>query len=435
MILTRRLLLRSALFGSGLLGLRSLATGLPKDFLSSGIAHAATPTTPQFLILAAMSSGDPLNANCPGAYVAGAQNNPHPELAPESIALGERSYRAAKCWGTLPPALRSRLSFFHHQTNTNAHSEHRKVLALQGAAKQPSGVGEEILPSLIASESATLLGTLQAEPVPLGRTPLTYAGAALDNIAPVQLKALFGGTDAVLGSLTALRDRELDAIYAKLRAGGTRIQRQFLDRFALGRDQVRKLGEDLAELLVRLPTSAENNSPFDQVLAALALFKLKVAPVVSIDLPFGGDNHGDKELTDERDETLAGVGVLAQLWDELVAQGMQDQVTFASLNVFGRELVRNAGGGRNHNGSHHALLMFGKNVRPGVIGAIERVEGGHVAQAIDSTTGAGSPTGDIAPLDSLASAARTLWAAVDLDPARASMRIARGKVVTAALAK
>jgi len=434
MTTTRRKLLKTAVFGAGLVGLRSLATGLPKSWiLGERIAHAAD-ATPQFLILATSSNGDPLNANAPGSFVDGAENSPLPELAAADITFGSGTYRAAKCWSTLPDALRELLAFFHHRTYTNAHPEHRKVMALQGAAKSLSGNGQEMLPSLIASELGTTLGTIQTEPIPLGNELITYEGRALDNVDPSALKSLFAEPDDLLTGLTRLRDQQIDAIYGELRSNGTKIQRDFLDRYALGREQVRKLGSDLASLLTRLPVDpADKDSPVDQIIAAVALIKLKVAPVVTVHLPFGGDNHNDSDLTVEAQDTVASIATLNTLWTELTGQGLEDQVSFASLNVFGRTLKRNAGGGRNHNQNHHVMTLFGKNVRGGVLGGVDVVDGDFGAVAIDSKTGSASPDGDVDPLQSLESAGKTLAAAVRVPNDRIDLRINAGKIVSAAL--
>jgi hypothetical protein len=431
---TRRRLLKSAVLGAGLVGLRSLATGLPKSWLSGArVAHAET-VAPQFLILATSGQGDPLNANAPGSFVDGAQNNPLPELGAASVPFGGTEFRAAQCWGQLPEELRARLSFFHHRTYTNAHPEHRKVMALQGAAKSKTGNGQEMLPSLIASELAEALDTIQSEPIPLGSELISYEGRALDNIDPTGLKSLFDQPDDLLTSLTSLRDQQIDAIYGDLRVNGSKIQRSFLDRYALGRDQVRKLGEDLAQLLARLPVDpGDRDSPLDQVIAAVALIKLKVAPVVTIHLPFGGDNHNDSDLAVEAADTQSSIATLSSLWSELVNQGLQDSVTFASLNVFGRTLKRNAGGGRNHNQNHHVMTLFGPHVKGGVIGGVGPVDSDYGALAIDSSTGRGGDGGDIDPLTSLESAGKTLAAALQLPSERIEQRISGGKVVSAAL--
>jgi uncharacterized protein (DUF1501 family) len=430
----RRTLLQTALFGAGLAGLRSVATGLPKSWLlGERVAYADSPT-PQYLILATSSNGDPLNANAPGSYVPGAENSPLPDLAAVDVTFGAGTYQAAKCWGSLPDDLRARMAFFHHRTYTNAHPEHRKVMALQGAAKLATGNGSEMLPSLVASELAGALGTIQAEPIPIGTELMTYQGRALGNIDPISLKGLFEEPDDLLTGLTNLRDQEIDAIYADLKANGTGMQKEFLDRYALGRDQVRKLGSDLANLLTRLPVDPANkDSPIDQVIAAVALIKLKGAPVVTMHLPFGGDNHNDSDLSVEAQDTLDSMTTLTTLWTELTAAGLQDQVTFASLNVFGRTLKRNVGGGRNHNQNHHVMTLFGKHVKGGVIGGVDVVDNDYGAVAIDSKTGKGGDGGDIDPLTSLESAGKTLAAALQLSADVIDKRIAAGKVVSGAI--
>ncbi len=433
---SRRDLLLASLCGAGLVGLRSLVTGLPvRWLLGDRVAHAADVPVPQYLILATSGAGDPMNANCPGSYVPGVENNPLPEMAATSVALGARSAKGAACWAALPAALRARMAFFHHRTYTNAHPEHRKVMGLHGAAKAATGNGQEMLPSVFASELAVALGTVQREPVPLGKELITYAGRALDGINATGLKSLFDQPDNLLSNLTSLRDQEIDAMYGDLRANGTRVQRAFLDRYALGRDQVRQLSDDLAGLLARLPLDpTDRDSANDQVVAAVAMMKLKVAPVVTIHLPFGGDNHNDSDLTTERDEAVAAMATLTLLWNELTEQGLEDQVSFATLNVFGRTLKRNSGGGRNHNQDHHVMMMFGKNVRGGVVGGPVPVARDFGASAIDSTTGAPSAGGDIDALSSLESAAKTLWAALDLPEDRMETRISGGKVVRGAIA-
>ena len=85
---TRRKLLLGALFGTGYAGLKGLATGLPPSwFLGVRSAHAADAAKPDFLILATAGSGDPMNANCPGSYVKGVQNNPDPLISQENPTI------------------------------------------------------------------------------------------------------------------------------------------------------------------------------------------------------------------------------------------------------------------------------------------------------------------------------------------------------------
>ncbi|HEY2734799.1 MAG TPA: hypothetical protein VGI70_12480, partial [Polyangiales bacterium] len=74
--ITRRQSLRAALFGSGYLGLRALATGLPVWYLQNPRSATAddlkclidAKDKLQYLIVSTSSNGDPINCNCPGTY-------------------------------------------------------------------------------------------------------------------------------------------------------------------------------------------------------------------------------------------------------------------------------------------------------------------------------------------------------------------------------
>ena len=431
----RRKLLLGALFGAGYAGLKGLATGLPPGFfLGERQALAAAAPPPNFLVLATCGSGDPLNANCPGSYIAGVQNNPDPLMAPTAFNLGPVSTKAAKPWADLPDDLRARMSFFHHRTYTNAHPEYTKVMGLQGAAKASSGVGPEMLVSLFAQEATGMLGTVQAEPVALGQEQITFGGHPLDNVDTNSLKSLFAEPDELGKNLQQLRDQQLSAIYKSLQTGGSVAEKSFLDRYTLGREQVRKLGDGLGSLLTRLPVDpTKRNSAMDQVIAAAALISMKVTPVITLHLPFGGDNHGDSDLADERDQTIASVAAIGQLWTELKNFGLQDQVTIATLNVFGRTLVRSPSGGRNHNQNHHVMMMAGAGVRPSVIGGIAKLDDDFAARGIDSSTGRASDAGDVPPEASLESAGKTLGAVMGFPQTMLDQRITSGKVVSAAL--
>ena len=135
--MTRRQALLTALFGAGGIGLRSLATGLPAAFLldpKKALADAAAPAlAPQYLILSTTGSGDPINANAPGAYgFTNVTNAPQFSAATgggsNNLSLGGQSYQAANVWATLPPSVLARTNFFHHATQTIVHPDEPKVL-------------------------------------------------------------------------------------------------------------------------------------------------------------------------------------------------------------------------------------------------------------------------------------------------------------------
>ena len=430
----RRKLLQTALFGSGLVGLKSLVTGVPLSWFREGVLHAEPAAQPSFLLLSTVSSCDPVNANAPGSFVDGTEHLDAPDLAATDVTLGSASARGAARWAAVPQDLRARMSFIHHRTNSNAHPEFPKVQALFGAAKAATGNGQEMVASLFAQENAKALGTIQTEPVPLGGELISFQSRPLANIRPSDLKGLFSAPEALAAKLQELRDTELDAMYATLKANGNRYQRTMLDRYVLARTQTRQLGDGLAALLTRLPLDPTTpNTPNDQLLAAIALFKLKVAPAVTVHLPFGGDNHNDADLADELEQTVASISSLEFLWSELTAADLQDRVTFASFNTFGRTLKRNSRGGRDHNGGHHVMLLFGPKIRGSVVGGIAPEGNDFTASAFDAASGAVTETGDVQPVDSLASAAKTLGTALGVAADVLEHRINSGKVITAAL--
>jgi len=411
---------------AGLL-LRGLASGLPPAWLARP-AFAQDAEPPQTLILSVRSAGDPVNANCPGSYVPGVAHNPAATMAARDLRLGDVATRAAAPWADLPEALRSRMAFFHHASRAAAHPEQAKVLTMHSAVRALGVSAPEQLPAAVAQMTAGSIGTLQLEPVPVAKSVLSIAGQPLQTVGPEALRTLFDGTDGDLADLRDLRDNTLDTIYAGLRESGTRSQKAFLERYAASRGQARALGENLGALLEGIPS---DDPVADQVRAAVALARLRVAPVISISLGFGGDNHNDAELTEEADQTVLGVGHIGLLWSELQAAGLQDAVTFALLNVFGRTLARNSQGGRNHNRHHGVMVAFGKGIRGGVIGGPgEDLR----ARGVDPVSGAPVADGGIPADATLEAAGRSLLSALGIPDEVAEERLRGGQVVQTFLA-
>ena len=98
-VFTRRNALLTVLFGTGCIGLRALATGLPAWFLMNPRQATAddlacainAEENLQYLIVSVSSNGDPLSCNCPGTYegaAAAAIHPQQPEMAPVALALG-----------------------------------------------------------------------------------------------------------------------------------------------------------------------------------------------------------------------------------------------------------------------------------------------------------------------------------------------------------
>jgi hypothetical protein len=427
----------ATLFGTGYVGLRALATGLPVSFLmnprralASPAAMCASASKAQYVIFNTSGDGDPISTSVPGTYDDPMiVHSPDPAMAPKPLTIGGRTYSAAAPWSTLPAAVLDRTVFWHIMTGTSVHPKEPQVLELMGATQQ-----NEMLPSLLASRLAPCLGTIQAQPICVGAlTPseaLIYQGAAQPIIPALALKATLTNPPGPLSDLQPLRDATLNQLYDVYKNGASPAQKQYIDSLVTSQQQLRNIKQNLLDAL----SSIKDNSATSQVLAAITLIQMNVSPVISIHIPFGGDNHRDIALADETSQTVSGVATIASLLSQLAATGLQDRVTFMTLNVFGRTLGPGNTDGRQHNGNHQVSLTIGKPFRGGVIGAVGPVAPDYGALPIDSKTGAGTASGDIRAVDTLSAFGQTMLAAIGADPLVITSPNNTAKVVTAALA-
>lgn len=421
----RRRWMMRGLFGAGGIGLRALATGLPIGFLAHPLAAQAqdlgcalsNPARAQFLIASISSAGCPLNCNVPGTYDNPALIHPAtPEFAATQIALGSRTVVGAQIWSTLSASVLGRTNFFHHSTAATVHGDQPKTLRLQGGT-----AGNEMLPSIYAKRLAGCLGTVLAEPIAVGVQGnslelISFAGRPLSAVSPLQLKELLSGDKSnPLVQLRSVRDRTLDELNALFKQGGNTAQKAFLDALASSQAQVRKLADDLSATLAAI----RDDGVAGQALAAAALVAAKVTPVVTLRIPFGLDNHVDAGLATEaaqtvdRDARKTGVPGIQAVMDALAALGLSDAATFATMNVFGRELSGtakvNAREGRDHFGNHAVMVMIGKNVRGGVTGGVSLIANGVFGAAA---------IGGVTRADTHLAAAKTLGVALGIDAAQ-----------------
>jgi hypothetical protein len=450
---TRRDALLASLAGGSYLSLRALATGLPMWFLARPeLASAqdlecaiAAKDKLQYLIVSASSMGDPINCNCPGTYEAADIIHPQqPEMAATALQLGDKTYQVAKPWatveagGALQAAVHARTLFFHHSTRTTVHGDQAKVMKLLGATNRG-----EMLVSAYAKHLSSCFGTVQQEPIAVGARGnagelVSFAGRTLPAVSPTQLKQLLTGTrNEPLVKLRSLRDTALDELNALAKQGGNPIQQGFLDSLANSQRQVRQLAEQLETTLSAITADDLNG----QALAAAALIAANVTPVVTVHIPFGGDNHSDQDLQSEVDQHVTGVQGIQAVMDALAMLSLTDKVTFATLNVFGRNLNGiskvESRSGRDHYGNHSVMMMIGKNIKPGVVGGVSKANSGsYVAADIDSATGMVAAGGDIPAAETHVAAARTLGAALGIpEPVLADDFVASagGKIVKTAL--
>jgi hypothetical protein len=484
MTTTRRDALRGMLFGAGYVGLRALATGLPASFFlnprkalaaadagaKDGGAALCSLASAQFFILSTSGSGDPTNAYAPGTYDVPFNNqiqrSSDSSMAPISISIsggiGGGTYTAGKPWGTpaqggfLPQTVLDKTTFWHIGTQTFIHPNEGEVLRLMDAT-----AGPEMLPSIIAKLMAPCLGTVQPQPVCLGaQSPsedLTYNGSPLPFIPPLALRDTL--PQGAPTSLQTLRENTMKNVVYPMYKGGTPAQKAFISNLINTQQEVAELNLSLLQQLSMI----SDNSVASQIQAAVALLQMNVSPVISIHVPFGGDNHSDQGLATEMaqhtgtDTTMGvtGVPAIAQLMAALGGAKfvtgplngtlLSEKVTFMSLNVFGRGLILNGGpsttaaNGRPHNGNHHVAITIGNAFKPGVIGGLTMIPmgqqgGGDVGcNGIDPSTGLPSSTGAVTAQSSLQSFGQTVLASIGVPDAEINAQIPPGNVAGTAV--
>jgi hypothetical protein len=298
-------------------------------------------------------------------------------------------------------------------TNTPVHPKEPQVLQLMGTT-----LNAEMFPSVLAAQLAPCLNTLQVQPISVGAlTPseaLTFQGQALPTMPPASLSATLANPSGELTALQPLRDSTLNSLYTLYKTG-TPAQQQYVDSVITSQQQVRGIKQQQLMAL----QSITANDVGSQINAAIALIQMGVSPVISIHIPFGGDNHSDASLATEAGQTIGtasgastnvtGVAAIAYLLQALGVAGLSDNVSFISLNVFGRTMLNQGSisnaGGRQHNQCHQMSMMIGKPFNGCVIGGIGPVDTNcnpttatpfdYGALPIDSKTGVGSVNGDI----------------------------------------
>lgn len=431
-MMNRRQMLQGLAAGGGLsLIARSLATGLPVSFLLNPTRARADVNLPATSVLMVLDvDGDPLNANCPGSYVNGVKHAA--EFAGQPLMLGKVATTAAQPWADLPAALRARMGFVHYATKAVAHNQFSTVLKLNRAAKNVTGNGEEMFPTLLAQELFVEGTHIQREPLSLGTTALSARGNPLPIYTPDSLATLFsttGSAASVLDEFATVREKTLASLYGKLKTDGTPAQKAFVDSYLLSRTEAASLGKELGDMLDKMP--AEDDDGFNysaQIFAALALLQTRITPVAAVWVPFGGDNHHDLGLGIEVEQTRLGVKAIQYAWEKShdpMFPALNNHLTFCTFNTFGRTLGSDQG--RQHNPNHHVMALFGPNVKPGVFGAPQPMAGGKDfgAAPFDPTSGAvvSAGSGGVEPEDSLPVAGRTLAALAGVTSERLDKRI------------
>ena len=264
----------------------------------------------------------------------GIAHSPDPMMAATPMSLGSSwSGKAAlpwaQPWAAVPQgpggvplitpdawnASLARTTFWHLATTTPIHPREQDVLRMMNQTQS-----NEMLVSILSRLMQPQLGTIQAQPVALGAsTPaeaLVYNGQSQPLIPPLALKATLAnpvnakGQPTPLAALQTVRDQTMDAFYGFYAKEATPAQKSYIDSLTTSQVQARQISQSLLSML----DSITNDTVEAQITAAIALVLMKVTPVLTIHIPFGGDNHHDPGLAGETQQT-AGVGASGNGYD------------------------------------------------------------------------------------------------------------------------
>jgi len=425
---------RGFLWGSGsaagALALQSLATGIPAKILLDPLSASASDLRKgKILILSSSRHGDPINANVPGTYgFNDVYHSTDPAMAETALSLSGTQTTAAKPWADLSQGILDQTAFFHHATHSPVHGEMARVQRMMDETEK-----NDMLISLLARELAPVLGTVQSTPLSLGASGaelLSSAGRRLANVDPLSVRQALGGVAGPLNgkTITKLRDKHIDRVYGLYRERGTPDQINLLDAWARSRDEVRAISGALLDEL----ETVQDNGQKAQATTAAVLAAMNIAPVITIHLDFGRDNHSDKDFAVETASHVSAMKVLKGLLKDLNKfkddGDLKNDVLVGSLNVFGRTLKKKGTSGRDHNSGHHCMVLMGEGIKGGIVGGIQPQGNDYIAQSIDSVTGRGGD-GDIPYSETLASAGKTLGYAMGISAERMNEVLPPGKIV------
>jgi len=216
------------------------------------------------------------------------------------------------------------------------------VMTLQGFVSH-----HEMLVSLLSAQLAGCLGTVQAQPLALGPRSasegLTVGGRPQPILSPSALASLLlVAGRAARADPAAPRRRHRPAqrlVPAERQLGAAGVHRPAT------RSRSSRRAASPKACSARSPPS-RTTAPTRRWPAALILFRMNVSPVISIHHSVRWRQPHRTALARESTETVAGVASIGKLWTQLNAAGLQDRVTFATINVFGRTLSAAKGNGR-----------------------------------------------------------------------------------------
>ena len=192
----------------------------------------------------------------------------------------------------------------------------------------------------------------------------------------------------------------------------------------------RREAADFGSALGQLLEDIDDDSLRSQMRCAAVIAKLRLAPVIMVDMAFGGDNHQDAGLLSETNQTLEMIDALDAYWKAIQAMGIVDDVLFANLDVFGRD-PESDGNGRSHYGDFVSGMMVGTHLQGGVVGGWEFDDKAR-ATGVNARTGSADDV-DIPADETLPAYYRTIMAAAGISEERQAVRLPTGTVVSSVI--
>jgi hypothetical protein len=422
----RRSFLKGLSLGSIPFFLESVATGIPLSwFMNPGriLAEEGSGMKARYLVLSTSMEGDPFLCNGPGSYIH--EDMMHPVgLLTENVRLGGLSYKVGSPWKKLE-AYFPNMGFFYFSTMLSNHPEELRALRISGATER-----NEMLVSLLSEHLSLRLGTVQNKPISLGAKAeeiLNFRGQPQPNFRPLGIKNILMDRKDIFENLHQLREDSLSKILAYMKDRGNQGRKNYIEKYIQSQTEAKNLGMEILNTI----SSISGDDIMNQIKTALALIMMKVTPVITIHIDFGADNHIDVDLKNERNKLSSGVDAIAFFINQLINFKLQDEVVFASYNVFGRNmsLSKRKLRGRDHWGDASGGIIYGNRIKGNLYGGLEYNESkkDFVSLPMNAQTGMGDRGGDISTQETFASFAKTLAYAVGVSVADVDKMILKGK--------
>ena len=299
------------LFGAGLVGLRSLASGIPavdapesaardgRGARRRGGRRGAGDHQSAVRHLQHVVRRRPVNCNAPGTYDDPGIDHPSdPSMVSTPMTFGVADgQRGARSGRRSPASVLARTCFFHHGTYTIIHPDEVKVLGAHGASRRRRDAPlVSVARALHGARDGAPAAALAGRPTGPSR-PSSTRGSRRPSSRRRRWRASSRSPRTASARPTWWRS----ATRRSIRSTPTRAARG-IRRRRTSSTSTRRRSRSFARCSRACSSSLsaiKDNSQDSQIQAAIILFQMKVTPVVAVHVSFGGDNHGDTGLASE----------------------------------------------------------------------------------------------------------------------------------------